>query len=166
MVIGRDDAAAALSFRNLPEVQLMTPGELNAYDVLCNDVHRVHPGRPADLRRLRLAQVHVGGRPRRAPAAAVQAVASAPAPAAEAADDEADDAGESWAGSAEPTADGSAPEGFEIKGNADSMLYHTPASRFYKQHGRRGLVRHRGQRRGRRLQQARLAAGSRRGRRE
>ena len=25
------------------------------------------------------------------------------------------------------------PEGFEIKGNADSMLYHVPGSRFYKQ---------------------------------
>jgi large subunit ribosomal protein L4 len=28
---------AALSFRNLPEVQLVKAGELNAYDVLCND---------------------------------------------------------------------------------------------------------------------------------
>jgi len=37
VVVGRDDAAAALSFRNLPEVQMVTPGELNAYDVLCND---------------------------------------------------------------------------------------------------------------------------------
>ena len=37
VVVGRDDAAAALSFRNLTEVQLIAPGELNAYDVLCND---------------------------------------------------------------------------------------------------------------------------------
>ena len=37
VVVGRDDAAAALSFRNLPEVQLIAPGELNAYDVLCNE---------------------------------------------------------------------------------------------------------------------------------
>ncbi len=37
VVVGRDDAAAALSFRNLTEVQLITPGELNAYDVLCNE---------------------------------------------------------------------------------------------------------------------------------
>ena len=29
------------------------------------------------------------------------------------------------------TADGSAPEGFEIKGNADSGLYHVPGSAFY-----------------------------------
>jgi large subunit ribosomal protein L4 len=37
VVVGRDDANSALSFRNLPEVQLIAPGELNAYDVLCND---------------------------------------------------------------------------------------------------------------------------------
>ena len=29
--------------------------------------------------------------------------------------------------------DGSQPEGFPIKGNADSMLYHVPDSRFYEQ---------------------------------
>lgn len=37
VVVDRDDAQTALSFRNLPEVQLIHPGELNAYDVLCND---------------------------------------------------------------------------------------------------------------------------------
>ncbi len=37
IVIGRDDAATALSFRNLTEVQLIAPAELNAYDVLCNE---------------------------------------------------------------------------------------------------------------------------------
>ena len=37
VVVDRDDAAAALSFRNLVEVQLITPAELNAYDVLCNE---------------------------------------------------------------------------------------------------------------------------------
>lgn len=42
------------------------------------------------------------------------------------------EAGE-WAGSAKPLADGSAPEGFEIKGNADSMLYHVPGGRHYNQ---------------------------------
>lgn len=36
-----------------------------------------------------------------------------------------------WAGSAMPLADGSAPEGYTIKGNADSMLYHTPESPYY-----------------------------------
>lgn len=37
VVVDRDDAAAALSFRNLPHVQTVAPSELNAYDVLCND---------------------------------------------------------------------------------------------------------------------------------
>ncbi len=37
VVVDRDDAATALSFRNLPQVHLIEPGELNAYDVLCNE---------------------------------------------------------------------------------------------------------------------------------
>ncbi len=37
-----------------------------------------------------------------------------------------------WAGSVEPDADGSGPESHPIKGNVDSMLYHTPDSRYYK----------------------------------
>ena len=50
----------------------------------------------------------------------------------EAGDAPAFEAGE-WAGSAKPLADGSAPEGYEIKGNADSMLYHVPGGRHYGQ---------------------------------
>jgi large subunit ribosomal protein L4 len=37
VVIDDYESPAALSFRNLPEVQLIKAGELNAYDVLCND---------------------------------------------------------------------------------------------------------------------------------
>jgi large subunit ribosomal protein L4 len=37
VVLDREDTNAALSFRNLPEVQTIHTGELNAYDVLCND---------------------------------------------------------------------------------------------------------------------------------
>jgi large subunit ribosomal protein L4 len=37
VVLTRDDVAAALSFRNLPDVQVIEVAELNAYDVLCND---------------------------------------------------------------------------------------------------------------------------------
>ena len=33
----RGSRSVALSFRNLPEVQLIKVGELNAYDILCND---------------------------------------------------------------------------------------------------------------------------------
>jgi large subunit ribosomal protein L4 len=37
VVIENFETPAALSFRNLAEVQLIKAGELNAYDVLCND---------------------------------------------------------------------------------------------------------------------------------
>ena len=37
-----------------------------------------------------------------------------------------------WDGSVDATEDGEAPEGSEIKGNAQSMLFHTPDSRYYK----------------------------------
>ena len=42
-----------------------------------------------------------------------------------------DDAIDFGSGSAAANADGSAPEGFSIKGNADSMLYHLPDGRWY-----------------------------------
>ena len=37
VVVRREDVTVAKSFRNLPDVQLIEAGELNAYDVLCND---------------------------------------------------------------------------------------------------------------------------------
>lgn len=37
VVLGRSDAAAARSFRNLPHVHVVAAGELNAYDVLVSD---------------------------------------------------------------------------------------------------------------------------------
>ena len=37
VVVRGDEDNVILSFRNLPEVQLIEVGELNAYDVLCND---------------------------------------------------------------------------------------------------------------------------------
>jgi large subunit ribosomal protein L22 len=65
---------------------------------------------------------------------------------AEAADDSGEDAAEGEVeesastddapygeGSAAPLEDGSGPEGYDIKGNVDSMLYHTPQSRYYGQ---------------------------------
>ena len=43
------------------------------------------------------------------------------------------DAQPQWDGSAIPNEDGSAPEGFDIKGNANSMKYHEPGTRYYNQ---------------------------------
>jgi large subunit ribosomal protein L4 len=139
VVVGRDDAAAALSFRNMPEVQLIAPGELNAYDVLCNDYVVFTQN---------LLPVFTGSS--KADAAGRAGVAEPTADVEGAtqrasADDEserrveasADGEGaieqDEWSGSAKPLADGSTPAGFDIKGNKDSMLYHVPGSRFYKQ---------------------------------
>jgi large subunit ribosomal protein L22 len=38
-----------------------------------------------------------------------------------------------WAGSKLPKEDGSAPRGFKIKGNANSMKYHEPGTHYYEQ---------------------------------
>lgn len=37
IVVKRDEINAIRSFRNIPHVQLIEVGELNAYDILCND---------------------------------------------------------------------------------------------------------------------------------
>jgi large subunit ribosomal protein L4 len=132
VVIDRDDAVSALSFRNIPEVQLITPAELNAYDVLCNDwvlfTQNVLPVFSGSSRATR-ASVATD-----VPEAA-QPFADVADQAPVAADVEVDDgatfeAGE-WAGSVVAAEDGSGPDTHLIKGNADSMLYHTPESRFY-----------------------------------
>jgi len=51
VVHSRDEAAVAKSFRNLQDVQLCEVGELNAYDVLCNEwlvfSQATLPGAPA-----------------------------------------------------------------------------------------------------------------------
>ena len=111
VVHSRDEVALVKSFRNVTGVQLIEVGELNAYDVLCNDTivfttANLPTGAPI---------VKAGGE-RAALASGATAAADGP----------------SGPGSHAPLADDSAPEGFEIKGNAQSNLYHVPGSRYYK----------------------------------
>jgi large subunit ribosomal protein L4 len=126
VVVNIDDTNTIKSFLNLGQVQLIDRGELNAYDVLCNDyivfTKATLPGE-ADVA-TKPARVTKSGGVRRstllssgdvAPGAEDAPVADLPAKAAA------------------PNADGSAPEGFDVKGNADSGLYHLPGSRFYNQ---------------------------------
>jgi len=138
VVVGRDDAAAALSFRNLPHVQVISPGELNTYDVLCNDwvVFSKDVVPAADVVATKAAKPAVAPAPAAAPAAAPEADADAEA---EYAAGDADGDGEANAVDQSPHGDGShapidgdeMPEGYPIKGNADSMLYHLPDTSFY-----------------------------------
>lgn len=68
---------------------------------------------------------------RKAAPAAAPATAAAPAAAEEEVIEDPTAQGPYGKGSAEPVADGSAPDGFPVKGNRDSMKYHTPDSPYY-----------------------------------
>jgi large subunit ribosomal protein L4 len=127
VVVDIDDTNTIKSFLNLPEVQLIESRELNAYDVLCSDYvifsHATLPG---------------GGEVTDAPpakkAAAKKAAAKPESPKEDAAPTEiaSADAPDAPKGAVAATEDGDAPEGFEIKGNASSKLYHLPGSAFYE----------------------------------
>jgi large subunit ribosomal protein L4 len=124
VVVRRDDTNAILSFRNLPDVQLIDAAELNAYDVLCNEwIVFSQATLPTGDGGAAAAQPAATPTPAAKPASQRAALAE-DAPAVE--------AGE-WPGSAVPPADGSEPAGYPIKGNAQSMLYHEPGTRYYKQ---------------------------------
>ena len=147
VVVGRDDAAAALSFRNLPEVQLIAPAELNAYDVLCNDwivfTQDVLPTFEGKAKHAALAaddDVERADAGEQAARTALDSTVAADAPAGFA------DLGAAESGTVETPGnpvhpygagshvalrDDAQPEGFPIKGNASSMLYHQPGTSFY-----------------------------------
>ena len=112
LVHGRDEVAIVKSFRNLRNVQLIEVGELNAYDVLCNETivfttANLPTGTP----------IEKSNGERKTFAASAEANAEGPY----------------GPGSVAAADDGSAPKGFDIKGNAQSMLFHTPGSRYYNQ---------------------------------
>jgi large subunit ribosomal protein L4 len=127
VVLMPDDRLSQLSLRNLPHVHLLTPGQLNTYDVLDSEV--------VVFTEAALAEFLDGpiGTPKGAtPASQTVGLTKAAAPAAaEGEVDEVDDEHPYGPDSHAPLADGSQPEGFPVKGNADSMLYHLPGSSFY-----------------------------------
>ncbi|MFI5040713.1 MAG: 50S ribosomal protein L4 [Acidimicrobiales bacterium] len=79
VVVGPDDEAAIKSFRNLPEVQLLSITELNAYDVLCNDwvvfTRDVVPGRRPGA----VATMAAAGKPATAEPVATEPTTAEPA---------------------------------------------------------------------------------------
>jgi large subunit ribosomal protein L4 len=133
VVVDIDDTNTIKSFLNLPDVQLIERRELNAYDVLCSDYvvfsHGTLPGggevvagAPA-----KKAAAKKAAPAKKAEAAPVEPVADEPADEPVVKIDEV-----TFPGSVKADADADeAPEGYEIKGNASSMLYHVPGSAFY-----------------------------------
>jgi large subunit ribosomal protein L4 len=152
VVVDIDDTNTIKSFLNLPDVQLIESRELNAYDVLCSDYvvfsQSTLPGEAVvSDAPVKKAAAKKTAAPKEAPAKVatlVDADVAKDDTAADAADDDA--AAKNDTAAAEPAAptakelpagavaandDGSAPEGYDIKGNADSMLYHLPDTAFY-----------------------------------
>jgi len=133
VVLERGDEVNWLSLRNLPNVHVLVQDQLNTYDVLVNDI--VVFTRPA-LDAFLEGPIAVPTRAsrERAETAVAEPVALAKAPAAEKSGKKDQPAAEEapfGPGSHLPLEDGSEPDGFPIKGNADSMLYHVPGSSFY-----------------------------------
>lgn len=127
VVLGAGDDAAYLSFRNLPNVQVIKASELNAYDILCSDwVVFTQDVVPA-------ADGPTAGQRAEAEAAIDAATERLDAAGDADADGVADpvDPSPHGAGSHAPLPDDAMPEGYPIKGNADSMLYHLPDTSFY-----------------------------------
>jgi large subunit ribosomal protein L4 len=124
VVAQRDDVVSWKSLRNLDTVHLLEPGQLNTYDVLISD--------DVVFTEAALA-TFVAGPPSGKSVKTVATSAEvtdevAPAPEAAVADTDAPDYGPD---SHLPLEDDAEPEGYPIKGNASSKLYHVPGSAFY-----------------------------------
>ncbi|HEY5848320.1 MAG TPA: 50S ribosomal protein L4, partial [Microlunatus sp.] len=143
VVLHRDEDLAWLSLRNAAAVHAIAVGQLNAYDVLLHDavvftsaalqsyVSGPAKGRSGEAVARRAKPVdpvaETVDQLRRVEAPAEPSVSAGMADLTDAADDEPRDYGpESFRGE-EP------PSGFDIKGNEDSMKYHTTKSQWYEQ---------------------------------
>jgi large subunit ribosomal protein L4 len=132
LVLERSDALTWLSLRNAPEVHIVAVDQLNTYDVLAADDLVFTQG---------AYEAFVGGEATGATVAEtieIETGSTSAAPAAfadvktEKAAPEADDEKvELPKGAKAPLKSGGAPKGYEVKGNADSGLYHEPDGQWY-----------------------------------
>jgi len=131
VVLGRDEETNWLSVRNLTNVHAITPDQLNTRDVLVNDdvvftkaaltAFLEGPGQGiAKKVRTSAKSSEVDAEAKPAKAAPKKAAKKATA-----------QDGPYGAGSHAPLDDGSEPDGFPIKGNESSKLYHLPGTSFY-----------------------------------
>lgn len=154
VVVERDDAVTQLSLRNAMDIELITFDQLNTYDVVRSDdlvftkaafdaFVAARSAEGVSTVALSKAVVEADAAPK-APAkktpakkapAKKAAAAKTEAPAAEApADVEGATKTQPYGpGSKAPLKSGNAPKGHEIKGNVDSMKFHTPDSPWYDQ---------------------------------
>jgi large subunit ribosomal protein L4 len=156
IVVDRDDTITSLSLRNHDAAVILTFDQLNTYDVLKADdliftqaafdafvAARSTEG--AETVALSALATEVSDKdaapaPKKAAKKAPAKKAAAPAAAVDATDEapaESDPAATKTQpygpGSKAPLKSGNAPKGHEIKGNTDSMKYHTPDGQWYEQ---------------------------------
>jgi large subunit ribosomal protein L4 len=145
VVAERSDGVTWQSLRNVHEVHLLEPGQLNTYDVLVSDevvfvqsALETFLAGPVKGRSGKgvassdeVVEASAPVEVTKKPAAKVEPVAeaaAAPLPEVEAIEDGPDYGPDSFP----PIEGGFEPDGFPIKGNASSMLYHVPGSAFYE----------------------------------
>ena len=146
VVLERSDAITWLSLRNAPEVHIVAVDQLNTYDVLAADdvvftqgaydafVNGTSAGgsaaAPAE-KAAKPAKAEKAAKPAEKTAEKTEAPAEVKAFADVPAADAADEAVALPKGAKAPLKSGKAPKGYEVKGNADSGLYHEPEGQWY-----------------------------------
>jgi large subunit ribosomal protein L4 len=131
VVLERTDAVTWLSLRNAPEAHIVAVDQLNTYDVVASDDVVFTQGafdafvngtaaaseRPATVVEPPAADAEAKAEKKAAKKA------SGPKKDAESVED--------FPGAVKADEDGSGPEGYDIKGNAQSMKFHAPGGRWY-----------------------------------
>ena len=144
VVLERTDAVTWLSLRNAHEVHIVAVDQLNTYDVVASDDVVFTRGafdafvsgtastseRPATVVEAPADDAVEAEKAEKPAKKAKKASAPKPKDAADLTEALAD-GGKEFPGAVMAEEDGSGPEGYEIKGNAQSMKFHAPGGRWY-----------------------------------
>ena len=143
VVLDRTDLVSMKSVRNLADVHVLAVDQLNTYDALCADdilftkaAYETFTGTEVAVEAKSATKADKVEKAPKAdkPAKAEKAPkADKPAKAEKADEPAAADLVDLPKGAAAALEDGSAPEGYTVKGNADSGLYHEPDGQWYEQ---------------------------------
>ena len=128
VVLERSDSVTWLSLRNAPQVHIVAVDQLNTYDVLASDDVVFTTGSYEAFVSGTAAKANARKGVAEAPAADDVTEVKAFADVSEA---PADEASALPQGAKAPLKSGKAPKGYDVKGNADSGLYHEPDGQWY-----------------------------------
>ena len=145
VVLDRTDLVSMKSVRNLADVHVLAVDQLNTYDVLCADdilftkaAYETFTGTEVAVEAKadkveKTPKADKAAKADKAPKAEKPAKAEKAEKPAKADEPAAADLVDLPKGAAAALEDGSAPEGYTVKGNADSGLYHEPDGQWYEQ---------------------------------